>query len=528
MRRGPSAVAAMRVALVALVVLVALLAAAGPGAAPPPDGELVVALGSEPKSLDPHVTTALGDFRVQENLYEGLVRFRSQSLEVEPALAESWTISDDGLRYRFRLRSGVRFHDGSPFDAGAVKWNLERLTHKDHPYADTGPFPLAFFFESVRAVEVLGPLEVELVLSQPFAPLLGNLAYPTGFMVSPAAVRRYRRAFGRHPAGTGPYRLAEWRAGRSLVLEKNPDYWGPKARTPRVVFRAIGDEMTRLAELRAGNVDLVPELPADALSAFRRDPAYTVHESIGPHLWFLILNTRIGPFSDVRARRAVNLAIDKRGIVERVLGGTASVAVGPISQAFAWATDPNEAPYPYAPERARALLEETGDLGRTITLYAPQGGSGMLAPVEMATAIQADLERVGLHVKVQTYEFQTFLTKVNAGLGDDVAMAEMAWMTNDPDTLPYLALRADAEPPAGFNSGHYSNPVVDELVSRARRTTSKSERAALYRRLSRIVHDDAPWAFVASWKQNVVTRAAVRGFRAEPSFFLLLSSVEKG
>lgn len=523
----PSAVSAMRLALAILVGAACLLVLTGGGRAPT-DDELVVALGAEPKSLDPHVTTALSDFRVLENLYEGLVRFRHDSLDVEPALATAWYISPDGLSYRFELRQGVRFHDGTPFDASAVKWNLERLTRPEHPAAGTGPFPLAFFFESIREVRVLGRYALELRLKEPFAPLLSNLAYPTGFMVSPASVTRYGKAYGRHPAGTGPYRLEAWRAGRSLSLARNPDYWGQAARCRRVVFRPIADEMTRLAELRAEQVDMAVELPADALAAFRRDARFEVHEATGPHLWFLTLNTSVPPFSDPRVRRAANLAIDKRGLVEHVLAGTATVASGPIPSAFAWATDPELEPYPYAPEQARALLREAGQMGAQLTLCAPDSGSGMLAPLQMAVAIQADLTRVGFHVRVESYEWQTYLTKVNAGLGPDVNMAEMAWMTNDPDTLPYLTLRRGAEPPHGFNSGHYHNDEVDELLEDARRATSREQRAKSYRRMERLVHADAPWVFVASWKQNVVTRRRVRGFRAQPSFFLSLAETYKG
>jgi peptide/nickel transport system substrate-binding protein len=527
MRRAGSAVAAIRVALLAFVAGAALLAWLGPGARTPPASTLVVALGAEPKSLDPHVTTAQSDFRVMENLYEGLVRFRPQSLDIEPALAESLSVSEDGLRYVFRLRPGVRFHDGTALDADVVKWNLERLTRPDHPFADTGPFPLAFFFESIARVTVRGPLEVELELEQPFAPLLGNLAYPTGFMVSPAGVRRHRKAFGHHPAGTGPFRLAEWHAGRHLTLERFEGYWGRPAKLERIVLRPIGDEMTRLSELRAQQVDLAAELPADALAAFRSDAEFEVHEAAGPHLWFLILNTRVGPFSDVRLRRAANLAVDKRALCERVLGGTASVASGPVAAAFDWVGAPLE-PYPHDPERAKQLVRDSGYAGQPIKLLAPDDGSGMLAPLEMATAIQADLRRVGFEVVVETYEWQTYLTRVNAGLSDDVGMAEMAWMTNDPDTLPYLALRSAALPPKGFNSGYYQNAEVDRLLETARRSVSRDERARLYREVGRLVQADAPWVFVASSKQNVVTRRAVQGFRAEPSFFLLLAETHKG
>jgi peptide/nickel transport system substrate-binding protein len=169
-----------------------------------------------------------------------------------------------------------------------------------------------------------------------------------------------------------------------------------------------------------------------------------------------------------------------------------------------------------------------GAEGASLTFYVTEGGSGMLDPIAMGAAIQADLAEVGLHVRIETYEWNTFLSKVNPGLEGKADMAEMSWMTNDPDTLPYLALRTEATPDkGGFNSGYYSNPKVDDLLEAARRETEQAKRASLYKEMQRIVRDDAPWAFIANWKQNAVTSARVEGFALQPSFFLLLRDVVK-
>ena len=186
-------------------------------------------------------------------------------------------------------------------------------------------------------------------------------------------------------------------------------------------------------------------------------------------------------------------------------------------------------PYPYDPEKAKALIKEAGYDGRPLIIYVTEGGSGMLDPVPMGTAIQADLAAVGLKVNIETYEWNTFLGKVNPGLEGKANLAEMAWMTNDPDTLPYLALRTGAMPDnGGFNSGYYSNPEVDKLLEAARQSTDQAERAKLYKKMQEIVHDDAPWLFVANWKQNAVASSAVKNFKLQPSFFLLLHDVTKG
>ncbi|RRQ74727.1 ABC transporter substrate-binding protein, partial [Streptomyces griseofuscus] len=171
----------------------------------------------------------------------------------------------------------------------------------------------------------------------------------------------------------------------------------------------------------------------------------------------------------------------------------ADVADGPIPAAFSWAANPDVKAYPYDPQKARDLLKAAGAEGATLTFYVTEGGSGMLDPVPMATAIQADLKAVGLNVKIETYEWNTYLSKVNAGLTPQTHMAEMAWMTNDPDTLPFLTLRTEAWPKkGGFNSGYYSNPQVDALLEKARLTTDNAERGQLYRQVQQIVHNDAP------------------------------------
>ncbi|MDX1346493.1 MAG: ABC transporter substrate-binding protein, partial [Sedimenticolaceae bacterium] len=393
----------------------------------------------------------------------------------------------------FELRQDVSFHDGTPFNAEAVKFNFERMLDEEHPYHDTGPFPLAFFFSSIDSVETDGDYRVVFHLKEPYAPFLSNLAYPTGLIVSPGAVKKAGKEFGRAPVGTGAFRFEEWESNSRVVVTRNPDYWDGAPTLEAVVFRPITDANTRVAEMLSGGIDVMVEVPPDNLATFSQDAMYAVHEQSGPHLWFLILNMKEGIFTDKRARQAINYAIDKQALTENVLQGTAEIAAGPTPPAFAWAYNDKLEPYPHDPEKARALLKEAGAEGAKLTFYVTEGGSGMLDPVSMAAAIQADLAKVGLEVEIETYEWNTFLGKVNPGLEGKADMAEMAWMTNDPDTLPYLALRTEASPDkGGFNSGYYSNPEVDRLLEEARRSTDKAERAALYREMQAIVRDDAP------------------------------------
>ena len=516
-----------RRALLAAVAASALAFGVNPAAAQTPPGVLVVGQVAEPQALDPHAVTAVNDFRILMNVYDGLVRYKQGTLEVEPALATDWTISEDGTEYTFKLREGVKFHDGTDFNADAVVFNFERMLKDDHPFHNTGPFPLAFFFSAVDKVEALDPMTVKFTLNAPYAPFLSNLAYPTGLIVSPAAVETFGTDFGRNPSGTGPFKFAEWRSNEAVVVEANPDYWGGAPALNAVVFRPITDANTRTAEMLAGGIDLMVEVPPVALSEFQGD-AYRIYEQAGPHLWFLILNAKDGPFANKEVRQAVNYAVNKQALVDNVLQGTATVASGPTPPAFNWAYDETLDPYPYDPDKARQMIKDAGFEGAEVTFLVTEGGSGMLDPIPMGTAIQADLEAVGLKVKIETYEWNTFLGIVNPGLEGKGDMAEMAWMTNDPDTLPFLALRTEAWPDkGGFNSGYYSNPKVDELLEAARKSTDQAERASLYKQMQEIVYDDAPWLFVANWKQNAVTTSRVKNFALQPSFLLDLRKVSK-
>lgn len=510
------------------LVFAAALAVAAPVAAQTPPNVLIVGQIAEPQSLDPQHVSAVNDFRILMNVYDGLVRYKDGTLEVEPALATDWTISDDGLEYTFNLREGVSFHDGSPFNAEAVKFNFERMINENHPY-HTGTFPLSFYFSAVAGVEAVDESTVTFTLNEPYAPFLSNLAYPAGLIVSKAAVETHGEDFDRNPSGSGAFKFAEWQSNTRVVIERNADYWDGAPPLEAVVYRPITDANTRVAAMLAGEIDVMVEVPPDNVATFSDSADFALYEEAGPHLWFLILNAKEGVFANKAARQAVNYAVDKQSLVDNVLQGTATVASGPTPPAFNWAYNEDLDPYPYDPDKARALLAEAGVAeGTSLTFYVTQGGSGMLDPISMGTAIQADLQAVGLDVAIETYEWNTFLGKVNPGLEGKADMAEMAWMTNDPDTLPFLALRTEAWPEqGGFNSGYYSNPEVDELLAKARTSTDQAERAMLYKQMQAIVYEDAPWLFVANWKQNAVTSSKVENFSLQPSFFLLLQDVEK-
>ncbi|WP_336057916.1 ABC transporter substrate-binding protein, partial [Nitratireductor sp. CH_MIT9313-5] len=191
---------------------------------------------------------------------------------------------------------------------------------------------------------------------------------------------------GRSPVGTGAFKFEEWQANSRVVITRNEDYWDGAAPLEAVIYRPITDTNTRIAEMLSGGLDVMVEVPPDSLQQFRDDPNFNVHEQAGPHVWFLILNMKEGPFAKKEIRQAANYAIDKKALVENILQGTAEIAAGPTPPAFAWAYNEDLQPYPHDPEKARQLLEEAGYDGEELTFYVTEGGSGMLDPIAMGTA----------------------------------------------------------------------------------------------------------------------------------------------
>ena len=499
---------------------VAAVAAAGgsrTARADAPQDVLVVGHVAELQTLDPAQAVTISDFRILCNIYDSLLHYKDGSLDVEPGLAESWTVSPDGKTYTFNLRQGVKFHDGTDFNAEAVKFNFDRVLDSNHPYHDTGPFPFVFILGPIERAEVTAPYQVVLHLKQPYAPGLAALAGAIGSLagISPAAVKQYGKDFSRHGGGTGPFKLVEWVSGQRFVLEANKDYWRGAPKLSGIVFRPIVDDNARVSEMLSGGTDITIEVPPDNIATFTGSDQFVYYEQPGPHLWYLMLNAKMKPFDDKRVRQAANYAVNKEAMVTDLLKGAATVANGITPPAFTWAHDDAIKPYPYDPAKAKQLMTEAGyPNGVDVTFYVTESGSGMLSPVLMGTAIQADLAAVGIRAKIETYEWNTFLGKLLPVMPDGVGIAEMSFMTQDPDMHPFLALRTGAP----VNSGSFSDPRIDALIDQGRSEQDQSKRAAIYKALQEMAYDEAPWVFIANWKQNAVSSAHVKGFELHPSF----------
>ncbi len=467
-----------------------------------PAGTLVVGLVAEPVALDPAQVTDLNSNRVGRRVAETLVAFAEGSTQIVPGLAESWTISRDGLQYTFKLRKGVKFHDGTPLDAEAVKFSIERQIVPDHPASKLGKYPFAnYFFGNVKAVEPLDELTVRFILKEPRASFLDVMAAAAASIVSPTAVKKFGLDYGTNPVGTGPFRFASWERGQRVVLEKNPAYWKFPVKVDRVVYRPIVEDQARLTELLTGGLDLIVGVPPDFVAQLESNAKLALLKQVGAHVWYLGLNNEKKPFTDKRVRQALNYAVDKDAIVRDVLKGTGAPSKGPVL--------PGTCGYPG---------------GFSTTLWVPESGSGMQSPVAMSTVIQSNLKAVGVNVALQTMEWGAFLAKLRT---KEQEMFALSWMAGaeDPDLVMYPLLHSSQWTPNGPNRAMYRNARFDELLSQARAITDQAKRAEMYREAQRILHDDPPWIFIDHEVQTAAHAKRVQGFRLHPSFDLRVETI---
>ncbi len=490
-----------------------------------PAGTLVVGLVAEPVNLDPPQVTDLNSNRVGRRIVETLVTFPEESTQIVPGLAESWTISKDGLQYTFKLRRGITFHDGTPLNAEAVKFSIERQINPNHPAYKLGKYPFAnFFFGNVKAVEVLSEERVAFLLNEARASFIAVLAQGAASIVSPTAVMKWGPDYPTHPVGTGPFRFASWDRGQRVVLEKNPTYWKYPVKVERVIYRPIVEDQARLTELLTGTLDVIVGVPADFVSQLEQNAKITLLKQVGAHVWYLGMNNQKKPFDDKRVRQALNYAVNKDAIVKDVLKGTGAASRGPVLPGT-WGADPALKPYPYDPERAKKLLAEAGyPSGFSTTLWVPESGSGMQAPVAMSTVMQSNLKAVGVNVSLQTMEWGAYLAKLRTKEQELFALSWMAG-TEDPDMVMYPLLHSSQWTPVGPNRALYKNARFDTLLQQARLTTDQAKRAQLYREAQRVLVDDAPWVFVDHEIQIAALSKRVQGFKLHPSFDLRVETI---
>jgi peptide/nickel transport system substrate-binding protein len=463
---------------------------------------LRVARGAGGRSLDPHLGARLEDRPVLHVLYESLVDVNEDS-QFTPGLAKSWSVARDGLSVTFRLQPGVKFHDGTDFDAGAVKWNIERVmdpaTKSEHQ---------SRFIEVIGSIDVLDRHTVRINLKQAFPPLLSVLIDRPGLMVSPTAARKFGADFARNPVGTGPFRFVEWVPGNRVVLEKFAGYWQPgKPLVGGMTFLDVPEPAVRLAKLRAGELDLIYDVGAKDVAALAGEPMFRIVESRGMRFDSIQLRVDAAPFDNRALREAIAFAIDRNEIHRVIYHGTGQ----PSGKLFAagWWASPDYAGMPYAPERARQKLIEAGyPNGVNLVLHVPSASDDL----RTGELVQAQLAKVGIRVKIQLVDPNDHYVKVLRG--EIPFTVPMRWTPyTDPHELAWILFHSK-----GYaNSSKYRNPGADKLLEAGLSSYEEGARRPAYRDAERMIVEDASYIFYHFTPRFAAHRSTVTGFQWMPN-----------
>ncbi len=480
---------------------------------------LTVAGVGDAITLDPASISDNESWQIASQIFEQLVRYREGEWnQVEPSLATHWTISPSGVVWTFHLRKGVRFHDGSPLDADAVVFSLERQRDRTHPFHSPGFTYWESVFRNIQRVEKVDSHTVRIVIDRPFAPFLANLGLMAASIVSPTAMKRSGKNFTHHPVGTGPFRFIRWEQGKTITLTKNPHYWGGSPRLENLVYEVIPDARQRLMSLQSGSVDVAFGLALTDLQLVRLHPDLNLMRVTGNNVSFMAMNTQRAPFDDVRVRRAINHAINKETLINYAYQGLAIPAAGPIPPGM-WSYNEKIPRYKYDPKQARALLQDAGyDLSRRPTLMVMSTPRPYLPePVLVARMIARDLAKVGITVKLVIRPFSEHLRATQKG-EHDLCIAGWTGDIADPDNFLYLLLdRDNARLGAARNLAMFSNDALHEILISARAEQMRSKRESYYMRAQEIVADQAPWVPLAHADLFVATRRKVRNIWIDPS-----------
>ncbi len=474
---------------------------------------LRIAYESDATSLDPGQVSDINTMHVMNQMYDGLVALDGAG-EVQPSLATSWQISDDGLTYTFTLRDGVKFSDGSDLDADDVVFSFERMLDEKAPGAEFGPWPYGLsFFGKVSEVAATDATTVTFTLSEPDASILKALTSSTGRIVNSEVALDKGKDFASEGGGTGPYMLDKWARGEQLVLKRNSHYWGEEPKAESITWLAIDKASQRVNALQTNSADLIVN-PESSATASLESSGYIVDSKVGPQVWWLGMDLTEPPLDNVLVRRAINHAVDNEFITNDILKGAAVPAHQVLAPGqVGHATGVDE--YPYDPEKAKELLDEAGYAdGFKINVTIPNSGSGMQDPVGMTTAIQSYLAKVGIDLKIEQFDFGTFVDRVVGGPKKyDMDMWANSFTNVPLDPAPYFnTLIYSKSVPPSLNTGYYDNPKVDKLLNEAVAETDQSKRATMYEEVSTLVNADAPWLWVDHGKATYVYTDRVTGF----------------
>jgi ABC-type transport system substrate-binding protein len=493
---------------------------------------LTFLLAGDTNRLDPPAMDAQEGFIATTAMYEGLVRYKSGSTDIEPSLAEKWDVSADGTEYIFHLKPGVKFHDGSPLTAEAVAFTFDREVNKDNALfkdaqGDYGGFPFIndYIANVVTKVESVGALDVKFTLNRKFSPLLSNLAIPPGFVISMEALKKYGKAINENPVGTGPFKFTEWKKDDHITVDAFDGYWGNKPKLQRIVFQPVPEPSVRALKIQNGEGDVAwPIDPKDA-PTLKGQANTDVLEQAGLNVNMAEFNLNKPELQNKSLRQAMNYAINKQELADKLYSG-AGVPEQGVLPPTSWAYNADIKGYPFDPEKAQALLKDAGYSGQTLTLdtytiargYNPQGS-------KLAEAVQQYLESVGIKSEIQTGEWTQYradrrAAKLNIAFG--------GWQADTGDPENFLGVFFHSANKGGVNTSFYGVPEVDQLLNQANEETDVAKRKDLFNQAERRIVDDAPWLFIGHMKQQVAIRKRVQGFVSQPTYIYYFNNVSVG
>jgi peptide/nickel transport system substrate-binding protein len=513
---------------------------------------LIFGCAGDADKLDPADVTDGESTARTDSIFEGLVEYKEGSAEIQPCLATSWVISPDGKNITFYLRQGVKFQDGTDFNANAVVFSFERQYNTSHPYYQYGEWAYwGYMFSDIQRVEKINDYTVKISLRRPNAAILTSLAMFTVVIVSPTNAAQYGADAFKHPCGTGPFKFVEWVKDDHITLIANEEYWRGAPKIDSLIFKVITDPSERLLALQTNAIQGMEYPDPASFDTIKADHNLTLLAGSGMNIGYLAINNGYGyydtnqngvhdsdepwvqtpgyfePFTNRLVRQAINYAINKIAIVEDLYKGTAIVAKNGMPP-FMLGYNDAVLDYPYDPAMAIELLAEAGyPNGFNTTLWVmPVSRPYMFDPSKIGEAIQSYLEDVNIHVQIYQIDWSTYLAKTQAG---EHPMCLLGWTgdNGDPDNFMNVLYGANqCSLGTAGNVAFYNNSEVQDLFSAALQTYDTNVRAQLYKEAQAIIHEDAPFVYLAHANQHLVFRSNVEGYIMNPTGRMFFYPVE--
>lgn len=446
---------------------------------------LVFANGSDAPTLDPHGQNDSASNNATSQIFDRLVDYAEDG-SVIPMLAESFEAKEDTL-WEFKLKQGVKFHDGTDFNAEAVKANIERILSEELAS------PKAFILDMIEEVIIVDDYTVQLKTSYPFGALPSHLAHNAGSIIAPSAIEEEKsggKKVDENPIGTGPFKFKSWERGTQIDLVKNEDYWGEATELEGLRFLVVPEQATRNAMIETGDAHVIQVGASDVEYVEGLDNVDLIKVN-GTRMDYVGFNMQSEPFNIKEVRQAISMAINKQDIVDNVLMGQGVPAVGPLAPTVVGNSQELQ-PLGYDVEKAKALLTEAGFAdGFTTTLWVNDSNKER---ADIAEYIQANLAEIGITVNIEIVEWGAFLEKTAAG---EHEMFLLGWttVTADADYGLYALFHSSQFGDPG-NRSFYANPTVDELLDKGRQSTDQEERNAAYKQVSEILVDEVPMVYL--------------------------------